>query len=63
MTIREALAEGAAALEEAGCPSPAVDAEWLLAHVLGLSRTELHTKGGEPSEAEQLTPCRDEGYE
>ncbi|HEX7255390.1 MAG TPA: peptide chain release factor N(5)-glutamine methyltransferase [Gaiellaceae bacterium] len=42
MTVREALAESAAALKQAGCPSPAVDAEWLLAHVLGLTRTELH---------------------
>jgi release factor glutamine methyltransferase len=47
VTAREALGEGAAALEEAGCPSPAVDAEWLLAHVLGLRRSELHTGGRE----------------
>ena len=43
MTAREALAEGAAALEAAGCPSPVVDAEWLLAHVLRVRRSELHT--------------------
>ena len=36
VTVREALAEGAASLERAECPSPDVDAEWLLAHVLGL---------------------------
>ncbi|HET9324169.1 MAG TPA: peptide chain release factor N(5)-glutamine methyltransferase [Gaiellaceae bacterium] len=42
MTVREALAEGTAALEAAGCPSPAVDAEWLLADVLGTRRSELH---------------------
>ncbi|HEU6445136.1 MAG TPA: peptide chain release factor N(5)-glutamine methyltransferase [Gaiellaceae bacterium] len=42
MTVRGALTEGATALERAGCPSPGVDAEWLLAHVLGVSRTELH---------------------
>ena len=42
MTVREALGEGAAALDQAGCPSPAVDAEWLLAHVLGVSRSALH---------------------
>ncbi|HET8653503.1 MAG TPA: peptide chain release factor N(5)-glutamine methyltransferase [Gaiellaceae bacterium] len=41
MTAREALAEGAAALDQAGCPSPGVDAEWLLAHVLGVRRSEL----------------------
>jgi release factor glutamine methyltransferase len=43
VTIREALVEAGGALEEAGCPSPSVDAEWLLAHVLGVSRSELHT--------------------
>ena len=47
MTVREALAEGAAALERAECPSPEVDAEWLLAHVLGRRRSELHSAGGE----------------
>jgi release factor glutamine methyltransferase len=52
VTVREALGEGAAALEEAGCPSPAVDAEWLLAHVLGVSRSALHTGAREPAAAE-----------
>ena len=42
MTVREALAEGADILDEARCPSPAVDAEWLLAYVLGVSRSALH---------------------
>ena len=42
MTVREALAEGAEALNGARCPSPDVDAEWLLAHVLGVSRSGLH---------------------
>lgn len=51
MTVREALAEGAAALERAECPSPDVDAEWLLAHVLGLRRSELHTGEREPAGA------------
>jgi release factor glutamine methyltransferase len=41
VTVREALAEGAASLERAECPSPDVDAEWLLAHVLGVRRSEL----------------------
>lgn len=52
MTIRAALREGAAALERAGCPSPAVDAEWLLAHVLGVRRSALHTGGRELAAAE-----------
>jgi release factor glutamine methyltransferase len=43
LTTREALAEAASALESARCPSPRVDAEWLLAHVLGVTRTDLYT--------------------
>jgi release factor glutamine methyltransferase len=42
LTTREALAEAASALASAGCPSPRVDAEWLLAHVLGGTRTDLY---------------------
>ncbi len=45
MTVREALSEGVAALEVAHCPSPRVDAEWLLAHVLGSTRTQLQLNG------------------
>jgi release factor glutamine methyltransferase len=41
-TIREALYEASAGLERAGCPSPRVDAEHLLAHALGKSRTALY---------------------
>ncbi len=41
MTAREALREGAARLEAAGVPSPRVDAEFLLAHVLGTTRSGL----------------------
>jgi release factor glutamine methyltransferase len=52
VTVREALAEGAAALARAGCPSPEVDAEWLLAHVLGVRRSELYTADREPGAAE-----------
>jgi release factor glutamine methyltransferase len=57
VTVREALAEGAAALERAGCPSPDVDAEWVLAHVLGLRRSELHTGKREPA-ADELDHYR-----
>jgi len=42
LTVREALAEATAALDHAGVPSPAVDAEWLLAHVLGIRRSQLY---------------------
>jgi release factor glutamine methyltransferase len=45
VTVREALAEGAASLERAECPSPDVDVEWLLAHVLGVRRSELLIRG------------------
>jgi release factor glutamine methyltransferase len=42
VTIREAIREVASELEEAGCPSPRVDAEWLAAHVIGGTRTGLY---------------------
>lgn len=42
MTAGEALARATAELEAAGVETPAVDAEWLLAHVLRCSRSELH---------------------
>jgi release factor glutamine methyltransferase len=42
VTIAEALRDAAAELEQAGCPSPRVDAEWLLADVLGTTRTGLY---------------------
>jgi release factor glutamine methyltransferase len=42
VTTREAVREVAAELESAGCPSPRVDAEWLVAHVIGGSRTDLY---------------------
>ena len=47
MTARELLASGTEELSRAGVPSPRVDAEWLLAHALGVSRTELYADGGE----------------
>jgi release factor glutamine methyltransferase len=42
VTVAEALERAGAALDAAGIDTPAVDAEWLLAHVLGVSRTALH---------------------
>jgi release factor glutamine methyltransferase len=41
VTIREALSAGGSQLRAAGCPTPHVDAELLLAHALSLSRTAL----------------------
>jgi release factor glutamine methyltransferase len=45
LTAREVLVEGAAELERAGVPSPRVDAEWLLADALGVTRTALYADG------------------
>jgi release factor glutamine methyltransferase len=41
VTVADLLAEAAAQLERAGVETPQVDAELLLAHVLGVTRTEL----------------------
>ena len=41
MTVGDALAEAASRLTAAAVDTPSVDAEWLLAHVLGCTRTEL----------------------
>ena len=44
MTVQEAVRRVAAELEQAGCPSPRVDAEWLVAHVIGGTRTDLYAR-------------------
>jgi release factor glutamine methyltransferase len=44
VTVGEVLRATAEYLEAKGVDSPLVDAEWLLAHTLGLSRLELHTQ-------------------
>jgi release factor glutamine methyltransferase len=51
VTAQEAVRAAAAELERAGCPSPRVDAEWLLGHALGISRTELYADGVRPLRA------------
>jgi release factor glutamine methyltransferase len=45
LTAKDALAAAAAELADAGVPSPRVDAEWLLADVLDVTRTELAADG------------------
>jgi release factor glutamine methyltransferase len=45
MTVPEALAQAADELDAAGVETPLVDAEWLLAHVLGTSRSGLALVG------------------
>jgi release factor glutamine methyltransferase len=57
MTVRAALATATARLEDAGVESPLVDAEILLAHVLGMTRSGLHVDSGREltvSEAAEL---------
>jgi release factor glutamine methyltransferase len=60
VTAREALREATATLDRAGVPTPEVDAEWLLAHVLGVRRSELHsaTVDGELEEFRALVERR-----
>jgi release factor glutamine methyltransferase len=53
VTAREAVRESAGQLEAAGCPSPRVDAEWLVAHVIGGTRTELYLGDRALDEAER----------
>jgi release factor glutamine methyltransferase len=57
LTTREAIREIAAELEQAGCPSPRVDAEWLVAHLIGGSRTDLYA-GDRPLHEEELLRLR-----
>lgn len=40
-TLREEIAGASASLEEVGCDTPRLDAELLLAHVLGVDRAQL----------------------
>jgi release factor glutamine methyltransferase len=46
VTTLEAVREVARELDDAGVPSPRVDAEHLVAHVLGISRSELYVADG-----------------
>lgn len=58
MTIRTALARGEQELRSAGCPSPRVDAEHLLAHALGATRTELYADSLRELSQAELTAFR-----
>ena len=57
MTSRELLRSATEELEQAGCPSPRVDAEWLLAHALRMTRSELYADGDHA-----LTPVEEQGF-
>jgi release factor glutamine methyltransferase len=52
VTLSEAVRATAAELDAAGCPSPRVDAEWLVAHVVGGTRTDLYVGDRQLDEAE-----------
>src|SRR4051812_43205561 len=54
MNVREALAAAERRLAAAGVETPRVDAEWLVAHVLGTTRSGLAARGGE--EVDGLEP-------
>jgi release factor glutamine methyltransferase len=55
MTAREALRETERVLARAGVPDARVDAEWLVAHVLGTSRSGVHA-ADRAVDAERLRP-------
>ena len=55
MNVRDLLVAGTEELDRAGVPSPRVDSEWLLAHALGVSRTDLYADGDEaPADRERV---------
>jgi release factor glutamine methyltransferase len=54
MTSLEAVRMVAQKLDESGVPSPRVDAEILVAHVLGVSRSEVYSADDQLSEGELL---------
>jgi len=55
MTVAEALQTATATLAAAGVDASRVDAEWLLAHVLGCRRAELALRHSESLTADQQT--------
>ena len=55
MTVRDALARAAESLAAHGVETPQVDAEFLLAHVLGSTRTQLQLDGSRPLEDDART--------
>ncbi|MDI7276332.1 MAG: peptide chain release factor N(5)-glutamine methyltransferase [Anaerolineae bacterium] len=57
LDVRTALREGARALAEAGCDEPRLDAELLLAHALGVTRTHLLTHP-----EQRLTPAEEGAF-
>jgi release factor glutamine methyltransferase len=54
-TLREELAGATASLTEVGCETPRLDAELLLAHVLGVDRAQLVIRGEEEAGGDDRT--------
>ncbi len=54
-TLREELAGAAASLQEVGCETPRLDAELLLAHVLGVDRAQLVIRAEEQAGTDDRT--------
>lgn len=54
-TLREELAGATASLTEVGCETPRLDAELLLAHVLGVDRPQLVIRGDEEAGGDERT--------
>jgi release factor glutamine methyltransferase len=63
MTAREALAEAEHRLAAAGVETPRVDAEWLVAHVLGTTRSGLAARLDEPVDGLEPLLARREARE
>ena len=61
--MREALAEAERRLAAAGVETPRVDAEWLVAHVLGTTRSGLVTRGDDAVEGLEPLLARREARE
>lgn len=57
MTIRQAMFSARHALQEAGVPDPAQDAELLVSHVTGMPRLEARLNGNRP-----LTPQQEQRF-
>jgi release factor glutamine methyltransferase len=54
-TLREEIAGATASLEEVGCDSPRLDAELLLAYVLGVDRAQLVVRANEEARGDVRT--------
>lgn len=58
-TVRELLGRSREYLEQRGVPSPKLDAEYLLAHVLAVPRLELYLDHDRPLEAAEVDRLRE----